>query len=304
MTTIESAPTRIQQDAAKVNVNLAASPSAPLLFSYDTHESLKPVQAPTTSAPKSYFSRVVDWFKMKIWGQDPQIDRIDEPAMFDSAPTIPLEKPAEITDEMLNNFVNEFQKLLLKARNHDNDVEELFADKEASGEMMHKILIQLLQKRHKGTNEERKISADTLLQNTQEATALQEKRKEFNENIRSINDRQTFWTRVNFGTSAACVLLSVVGIVANPAGLLGYLNTFAVLSSSGSSLINASVKYSSNKLNGEFNTHKDKLEKNNERIDVDLQFFHESHLALTRVFKNLQRIVEGQDQAMKSAARL
>lgn len=303
MTTIDSTPIRIQQDAAKLSVNPAATPSAPLLFSYDTHESLSAVQAPVNSTPKSFYARVVDWFKMKIYGEDPQTERIDEPAVLDASPTLPLEKPAQITDDMLNNFVKDLEKLLHKSRNVENEKEELFADHPDATDSIHKILIQVLQKRHKAINEERKISAETLLQNTQDQVTLQKKQKTLNENISSVNQTQIFWTRVNWGASAACVLLSVAGIAANPNALTGILQTAAALSSGGSSMINASMKYSSNKLSGEFISLKDNVEQNKERIDFDMRFFHESHLALTRVYKNLKRIVDGQHQASRSINR-
>lgn len=138
----------IQQDAAKNTINLGAIQGTPPLFTHDTVQSMNPVAESVENNPKGVFSRVIQWFKRKIWGEDPPKEIIDEPAMFDNAPTIPLEKPKQVSDDMMNNFVREMEILYLRSKKVDSEVDELLAQKDPSGDFISRLLVQRLIKRH------------------------------------------------------------------------------------------------------------------------------------------------------------
>lgn len=300
----------IQHNAEKNGINLAVEAAIAPRFE-DVLTSLHDIGKAIEEKPQTLLSKMVQWFNRVILrrGTEQQNEEASEVPQ-ENLPDISLEPPMPITDEMVSSLAQDFEKLFAKIKNVDSEVEEMFQGNAEAVDHLYNILVHRMLIHYKNNSNERKISAEVVLSKHEELAALQNRRKELNENISAVQHNKQFWDRVNLGCSAAIYLLTIanvaVGVIGgSPASIinvLGTLQAIATISSGGTQLVNAGIKQNSNELAGESISNKEDIRNTSEKIDVDMKLLSDSHQSLVKVIKNLNQLSEKHNQVLMSFA--
>ena len=291
MEVTQLAPTAPQVQQAAAAAAVAAHSSYPWPIQ-DTIESLSVPVAPTApAAPKSLFFRVLDWAKIKLWGEDAEADLVDEAAMWDDCLTSPVGKTEDA------ELVAELQVLLDKSKNIDEEKEE--TQQVASQDFIQKILLQVLMNRIKGINEDRIISAKTHLQNSEEGTKLQKNRIEHSKSIREIDANHKLWSNVVWLTTAAGVVFGLGSMVMASTTAGTAIKVTLAFSSCAAGIMSARAKQSSQELQGKNLENNNLIQQNNDRMAVAEKFFGDSFQEHGKFFKLTRRALMEEDHVTK-----
>jgi len=295
----------LKKDAENNGINLAAVPQQPIEFR-DTLISIPDSEKIAVSEPQSLLSTIVQWFNRVILQRTASeaVPGKQETIAYNSG-EIPLEKPAPITQEMIDVLAKDFEALFTKSKNVDKEVEELFHGNSEPVDQLYNILAKMMLEHYKAKAEERKVRTEQVLSQHDEMKELQHKRAELKGDLTSAQERQQFWSRVNTGCSAAVGLLTIAGFAATAATgtmplAIATLQVTAMVSSGASQMTNAGIKKSNQNLSGEFVSLNHAQWTTDNGMQRSMELLSASHQALTKVIKDLTQLNQKQHQLIMS----